>query len=281
MRRSFLVVSPGGRVDRQLLSDLRLPLRPSLPIDRTRRCGRCRHRRTGRWTKGPPISSIPSRATTGRTAREEKPWKTVNHAVKQPQARRYALPARRHLLRVRHHGGGRHGREADHDPLLSRRAGDPRRRPARVLRRPGQRLGAGRPAAPRGSSARRRPTRTAAASATSAIRWSPCTATCTCPTCARPTSSGSPGLNDRARRSRRALYCGPGVWRDPETGRIHIRLAHTQLRRPGREPLPRRDRPAQAAAGRSPATTTPCASKGRGTCASRTWWSAGPSGRRC
>jgi len=25
------------------------------------------------------------------------------------------------------------------------------------------------------------------------------------------------------------IYCGPGVFRDPETGRIHVRLAHTQL----------------------------------------------------
>lgn len=27
----------------------------------------------------------------------------------------------------------------------------------------------------------------------------------------------------------KGLYCGPGVRRDPETGRIHVRLAHTQL----------------------------------------------------
>src|SRR5262249_4095662 len=27
----------------------------------------------------------------------------------------------------------------------------------------------------------------------------------------------------------KGIYCGPGVRRDPETGRIHIRLAHTEL----------------------------------------------------
>jgi hypothetical protein len=36
------------------------------------------------------------------------------------------------------------------------------------------------------------------------------------------------GLNDRQDHAP-GLYCGPGVRRDPETGRIHIRLAHTQL----------------------------------------------------
>src|SRR5262249_18311844 len=28
------------------------------------------------------------------------------------------------------------------------------------------------------------------------------------------------------------LYCGPGLWYDPETGRIHARLAHTHLPKP-------------------------------------------------
>lgn len=36
------------------------------------------------------------------------------------------------------------------------------------------------------------------------------------------------GLNDRQDHPP-GLYCGPGVRRDPETGRIHIRLAHTLL----------------------------------------------------
>jgi hypothetical protein len=36
------------------------------------------------------------------------------------------------------------------------------------------------------------------------------------------------GLGDR-HDDPKGLYCGPGVWRNPETGRIHIRLAHTQL----------------------------------------------------
>lgn len=36
------------------------------------------------------------------------------------------------------------------------------------------------------------------------------------------------GLNDRQDHPT-GMYCGPGVRRDPETGRIHVRLAHTQL----------------------------------------------------
>ena len=36
------------------------------------------------------------------------------------------------------------------------------------------------------------------------------------------------GLSDRA-HDPTGMYCGPGVRRDPETGRIHIRLAHTRL----------------------------------------------------
>jgi hypothetical protein len=36
------------------------------------------------------------------------------------------------------------------------------------------------------------------------------------------------GLNDR-QDDPIGLYCGPGVRRDPETGRIHVRLAHTLL----------------------------------------------------
>ncbi|MGH7127003.1 MAG: right-handed parallel beta-helix repeat-containing protein, partial [Planctomycetaceae bacterium] len=36
------------------------------------------------------------------------------------------------------------------------------------------------------------------------------------------------GLSDRA-DDPNGLYCGPGVRRDPQTGRIHVRLAHTQL----------------------------------------------------
>ena len=44
------------------------------------------------------------------------------------------------------------------------------------------------------------------------------------------------------------VYCGPGVFYDAKTGRIHCRLAHTNDEGPGRGQLPRRDRSAQDAA---------------------------------
>jgi len=38
--------------------------------------------------------------------------------------------------------------------------------------------------------------------------------------------------NDTAKSDVKPLYCGPGVWYDPETGHVHARLAHTNLPEP-------------------------------------------------
>ena len=136
----------------------------------------------------------------------------------------------------------RHAGEADHDPLVSGRAGHPRRRPARVLR-------AARPKAWEPCPGRRRrrvsvgarPIRTSAAPAGSTNllrqlrRFDGAAARLSHPgrTCAARTSTGTSRTRSASDEDR-ASTAGPASSTTCKTGRIHVRLAHTHVEGPGR-----------------------------------------------
>ena len=213
--------------------------------------------------------------------------------LRQLAAGRHALPARRHLLREGRADALGHGGRADHDRLVSGRAGGHRRRPARVSRKPRDELGAaggrggGRIRLDQDLSRRRRPASAApvparppgsrcGASRTSGrwpwatlpIRWCRCTAIALAADL-RSTNELWIGGKDEMRDS--GIYCGPGLWFNRETGRIHIRLAHHQLAGPGRAGLSRRDRSAASCrwSSRSASATTCCGSAASSTCGSQ------------
>ena len=218
---------------------------------------------------GPPAASGERAATRGRASlfrasgrrrrrigrgRKEKPWRTIAPCRHEAAAGRHARPARRHLLRARHRERWS-ARPTSRSPFAPIPASWPSSTAAcassselafsgalgALPRRRGGRVpldeGLSRPGGQRRRPERLRQLRRFAGAA-AGYRFH-----------GDLRSDNTYWNVENKVGGESVVYCGPGVFYDRETGRIHCRLAPHEARRPGRRQLPRRNRSAQAAAG--------------------------------